>query len=139
MPFEERIQKQQEKARAAAAPYLAPGERAVAVLTGIRPNYWFMFLGIIPYVLISTYFYLVVTDQGVLVIEISKYKSYCPKRLISRFSHADMQLGKPNFAGWATARVGGKSYSITGGKFLGAVFATAQQTLSAGASAGSAI
>jgi hypothetical protein len=133
MPLQDRIQKQQVKARTAVEPYLEPGERAAVVLTGARPNFWFILMGAIPYLIISRYHYLVVTDRGVLVLEISKYKSYTVKRLVSRGSHADMELGPVKFPGIVTARVGDTSYSITGARFLGDLFATARETLGTGA------
>jgi hypothetical protein len=138
MSLQERMQKQQEKARVAVGPYLAPGERPAAILLGMRPSYWWTLLGVLPYLLIATYYFLVVTNQGVLVIQVSKYKSYAPKRLVARYSHADMQIGSGGLLGVVAARVGDKSYSITGAKFQRETFANARQTLSAGASADSA-
>lgn len=131
MPPKKTIQEEQAERCAAVEPYLAPGERAVVVFFAQRPNPWF-WLTIIAYLIIMRSYYLVVTDQGVVVVEVNTYKS-TPKRLVSRESHAGVQLGRVMPPGFVKARVGDKSYWIAYDRSRSDLFAAAREALATGA------
>jgi hypothetical protein len=131
MPPKRTLQEEQAKRGAAVEPYLAPGERAVAVFFAQRPNPW-LWLTIIAYLIIMRSYYLVVTDQGVVVVEVNTYKS-TPKRFVSRESHTSVQLGRVMPPGFVKARVADKSYWISYDRSRSDLFAAARDALANGA------